>query len=142
MSFHSVNLRAFVHATESEEKVKKALGFIAGDVKIDAKRTKGHFGNPMIILEARITRKKEIKTFFNKIRGASPATNILPELEKRVDDECNLFFRLDKQMAYEEQPVLASNEDVIACRLKIAAYPANRNNAITTAKKFLENMSE
>ena len=50
-------------------------------------------------------------------------------MDGRVDDDCNFFIRFDKQEAYCEKLVLGSR-DSIQLKGKVAAYPANRMNAV------------
>ncbi len=137
MSFHYILFRTFVHATESEAKVRQALEFVAGDVEILTEKSKGHFGNPIIILEAKISRNKEIKGFIMKLREVGILTVLTEELEQRMDEDCALHLRLSKQKAYLGEIVLAADPDVINCRMKIAAYPANPDVASKTCRKFI-----
>ncbi|MCK4758133.1 MAG: hypothetical protein KAS67_06765 [Thermoplasmata archaeon] len=137
MSFLRVHFRTFVHATESEDKVREALAYIAGDTEIEATRTDGHFGNPIIILEAAITRKREIKDFFISLKNTGIIEKLLEEIDDRMDEHCNLHFRVDKDIALEEKIVLARGKNVIDISLKTAAYPANRENALVAARDFL-----
>lgn len=140
MSFLRVHFRTFVHATESEDKVREALAHVAGDAEIEAARTEGHFGNPIIILEADITRKREIKDFFTSLKGTSIIEKLLEEMDDRMDEHCNLHFRVDKDMALEKQITLARGKNVIDISLKTAAYPANRENALVAARDFLNSL--
>ena len=155
MSFHHIHFRAIAHATESEENVAAAMRFILGDVgggsgdaeivasdtQITAGRTKGHFGNPIIIMEARLTRNRDMKALISRLHDNGILNSILDTLEDRLDDECNIHFRLDKQKAFGEVLALAENEDVIACSLKVAAYPANREKALETAIEYFDNLN-
>ena len=140
MSFLRVHFRTFIHATESEEKVREALAFVAGDAEIEATKTEGHFGNPIIILEATITKKREIKDFFTSLKATGIIEKLLAEMDDRMDEHCNLHFRVDKDMALEKQITLAQGKNVIDCSLKTAAYPANRENALEAARAFLNSL--
>ena len=148
MSFLRVHFRTFVHATESEDKVREALAFVVkggeadadADVEIEAARTEGHFGNPIIIMEAAITRKREIKDFFTSLKGTGIIEKLLEEMDDRMDEHCNLHFRVDKDLALEKKITLARGKNVIDISLKTAAYPANRENALKAARDFLNSM--
>ena len=125
-----VDFRAIAHATEDDELVHQALVFAAGGGLVDKNRTKGHFGNPMTIMSIKITNNKQIRDFIHRLKDAGIIRTLIEEVEQRVDDECVFHFRLDKQKAFEEVLVLATGKDVIDCGMKIAAYPAKREDAV------------
>ena len=58
------------------------------------------------------------------------------ELHERIDDDCRLHIRFDKQAAYEGKVQLAITTDAIAAEIKIKAYPAKRENAVIEAGKI------
>lgn len=136
MSLHYLAFRALIHATESEEKVLEAMRFVTGKGELAATKTHGHYGNPITIIEGEIRREREISEFFRRM---DERTNreIISSLEFRVDDECHLFFRLDKQAAYQGMIILAEREDFIQVRGKIKCYPRNRDNAIVSIREYL-----
>ncbi len=140
MNIYRVHLRTLVHATESEDKVEAALRFIAGDVGITLARTKGHFGNALVIMEVEITKKRQIKELLRRLCVAGIMSRLFTELEERIDEQCTLHFRLDKQKAYKEELELAGNQDVIDCGIKIHAYPAKKENAIIAARADIEEL--
>ena len=109
----------------------------ASDVEILVEKSKGHFGNPIIILEAKLSRNKEIKRFFMKLHEAGILTRLSEELEQRIDEECALHLRLSKQKAYLGEIALADDADIINCRMKIAAYPANSDVATKICRKYM-----
>ena len=59
-------------------------------------------------------------------------------LGSRLDDDGNFFFRLDKQAAFEERIVLTTQDDVIAVKGKVKAYPNNRENAMKVLVDYLD----
>ena len=137
MSIHHIHFRTFVHATESPEKVKAALAYVTGDADITQSETAGHFGNPLVILESRLKKNREIKDLFQRLRKDGIIETILLCLEDRVDDECNFHFRLSKQKAFGEVLAIAEDKDGIDCSAKVAAYPASRENALAVIEEYL-----
>ena len=128
MAFHYIIFRAFCQATEDERKVISAIEFVSGSGDIAVTRTQGFHGNPILILEAEIKSKKQIDSVFHSI-GHQQLGELRSSLETRLDDVSNFFFRLDKQAAFEGRIILTSQDDVIAVKGKVKAYPNNRDNA-------------
>lgn len=133
---HSVTLRAICAATESEEKVKSALSIFLFDNEIETISTEGHFGNTITILSSTI-KGRDCSRFIELLTSRLPG----PELERlkaetceRIDDDCNYHLRLDKQAAYTGIVKLAATSDIIDTRIKIKAYPAQRDKAIAIAE--------
>lgn len=102
-----IDIRFSAHATEDLEKVKKAVYnlFPEDCDKLTLKKTvtKGHYGNPITLFEARIKDKRLIEAFIGKI-----STN-MSELDRETIirgsnlfvERSNLYLRLDKQGAFE-----------------------------------------
>jgi len=143
MDIHNINFRTIVSATESEDRVKSALSLFLFDNEIYLNNTEGHFGNPISIMEARIKGRK-CSQFIELLKSNLPSSDILRlknELEERIDDDCNLHIRFDKQAAFQGIVKLAASSDMIAVQIKLKAYPASYENAIVAARKIFENLS-
>ncbi len=136
-------LRTFAHATEDVSRVKSALElFLPEDCEIKIKMKKGHFGNQITILEAKLE-KSHCKSFLDVLRSL-PETQLLKlkdELKRHFDDGCNFYIRFDKQSAYEGNLKLAQTEDSIAAKMKIISYPSRREKAVTFIEKLLDEMN-
>lgn len=136
---HRITFRAFIAATEAEEKVYKALSIFVPLDCISAASATGHFGNDIKILEA-VLKKKEGQIFFRILREQLPREELLRlrrEISARVDDSCHLHLRLDKQAAYKGLVRLTDSKDAIDVTASIATYPANREEAIRIAGELL-----
>lgn len=135
---HSVSLRAIAQATESEERVKKALSLFLFDNEVETARTEGHFGNPITILQAQI-KGRDCRNFIDFLKSKlseDDLERLRNELGERIDEDCVLHIRFDKQAAYNGIVQLAATADTIAAQIKIAAHPAKRKKAIATAKEL------
>jgi RNA binding exosome subunit len=139
MTFHRLNFRAFAHATEDEERVVEALIFASGASEVSRTKSSGYHGNPIAILQATVRGGKEIGAFFNRL-GKVNIEELLRTLDRRIDDECSFFLRLDKQEAYLERLVLTEKDDVIAMRGKIKAYPSKKTIALRAVAEYLESL--
>ena len=132
MNVHYITFRASVQATESDDRVKTALSLFLFDNEIDESKTEGHFRNPIILLEGKI-KGKDCTRFIDLLKTGLPPN----ELEKlrsercdRIDDDCCLHIRFDKQEAFKGNIRLAATADVITATIKLKAYPAHREKAI------------
>lgn len=139
MDIASLSFRTFAHATEDEEKVERALRFASGAEEITKSKSEGYHGNPIVVMEARITRSREIKEFFTSL-PIDDVRRLLDTLERRVDEESMFFLRLDKQAAYEGRMSLGENDDIISVRGKIKSYPQSRENALRTMGSILQDV--
>lgn len=141
MDIGSLAFRTFAHATEDESKVEQALKFASGAEEIKKSSTAGYHGNPITVLEARVTDSKKIKALFSRL-SPEEVKQLLGSLERRVDDESFFFLRLDKQEAFQGRLKLADHEDVIAVRGKVKSYPQSRENAVKAMTSLLERVLE
>ena len=136
---HRITFRAFVAATEAEERVYKALSIFVPLDNIISTAANGHFGNDIKILEATL-KKKDGLIFFRILREQLPKGDLLRirrEISARTDDSCHFHLRLDKQAAYKGLVRLTDSKDAIDVTASIATYPANREEAMRIAGELL-----
>ena len=102
-----VEVSAFSHATEDEDKVEKAMKNLLPEENRDlwlTRRTlKGYHGDPITIVTGKIRTKKGATGVLRRVvqeLSSLDQQRILDELEERLDDGGNLHIRLDKQNAY------------------------------------------
>lgn len=136
MEIHHITIRAIAQATESEDRVKTALSLFLPDNDIEIIKSEGHFGNPITILQSSITgRKSRLFIDFLKTSLSGKDMELLKnQITERVDEQCALHIRFDKQAAHEGIVQLATTPDTIAARIKLKAYPARREIAIKVAE--------
>ncbi|GFO98238.1 hypothetical protein ig2599ANME_2461 [groundwater metagenome] len=65
---HNILLRAMAQATESQDRVKTALSLFIFDNEIEITPTEGHFGNPIIIMQARVKGRDCISGLISRLR--------------------------------------------------------------------------
>ncbi len=137
---HNLSYRAFVYGTENEEKVREALFTLLLTAQPIKEITEGYHKNQVIILQGKITKKRETKDFLEKLRALKPSSKkrILRELEDKMDDRGNLFLRFDKQRAYLGDFKLVEHGDSLHLKLKIAAYPARKEEALKIARQIFK----
>jgi RNA binding exosome subunit len=135
---HYVEVRAFCYATEAEDRVETALRtLLPAEVALERAESEGHFGDPILVLSARVERTDEVREVLAALAHlpADEYDRLVAELDERVDEDCNLFVTLDKQAAYDGEVRLG---DGITLRGKVEAYPAKREAALENARYLLE----
>lgn len=133
---HNIYYRVFVYSTEDEEKVKIALKNILPFAEPERKIIEGTFHNEIIILSERIEKKRNIKEFIKNLKSNSSEYQldiIKRNLDRKMDENGNLFLRFDKQLAYNEKWKSVDDGDSIHLKIKIAAYPAKKEIALDIA---------
>ena len=136
---HNITYRTFVYGTEDEEKVMTAVSYLFSNSLPDKSINEDHFGNKIIVLTDKLTKKrtnKEFISFLNDNLSNEDKEIIKEELNRRIDEKGNLFLRFDKQLAYDEKLKLTYSGDAIHVRIKIASYPVSKENAVNVAKKL------
>lgn len=136
---HRISFRAFVAATEAEERVREALSIFVPLDSITVTAAEGHFGNDIKILEASL-KKKDGLAFLRILREQLPREELVKlrrEMSARVDDECHFHLRLDKQEAYRGTVRLTDSKDAIDVTVLIATYPARREEALRVLGELL-----
>ncbi|RLF64443.1 MAG: hypothetical protein DRN30_05505, partial [Thermoplasmata archaeon] len=133
-----VAFRAIVHATEDMNKVIKALKNVLGeDIEISVSRTKGYFGNEIIILHGEISKKKQVEEILKRILEPEANKNyVLATLEERIDERYHLYLRLDKQEAYKGNIVVSEGDDVISLIFSFNIYPKKKEILIKWIKSI------
>ena len=134
---HNTSYRVFVYGTENEEKVKEAVKTLFPNSHPETDTTEGYFKNSVLILHDKLTKKREIKEFVEILKQIDDASKkrLLNELENKMDEKGNLFLRFDKQRAYLGDLKIIEHGDAIHVKIKIAAYPAKKENAIKLARE-------
>ena len=133
--FHYIDLRAFCYATEDDKRVEEALrAYLPEEFEIERATSEGHHGDRILVLSARVENADEMRHVLSKVAELPDADRLLDELDDRVDDNCSLFLRLDKQSAYRGAAELGKG---ITLRAKVEAYPAKKEQAVENAREAL-----
>ncbi|MFC4450267.1 RNA-binding protein [Halorussus aquaticus] len=133
--FHYIDLRAFCYATEDDKRVEQALRtYLPEDFEIERATSEGHHGDRILVLSTRVENADEMRHVLSKVAELPDADTLLEELDERVDENCSLFLRLDKQAAYRGEAELGEG---ITFRAKVEAYPAEKDAAVENAREAL-----
>lgn len=133
--FHYIDLRTFCYATEDDQRVEEALRtFLPDEFPVERAETEGHHGDRILVLTARVENADEIRHVLDRLGELEDLERIRAELDERVDENCSLFLRLDKQSALSGDVRLG---DGITLRAKVEAYPAKKEAAVENAREAL-----
>ncbi len=135
---HNISYRVFVYGTENEEKVREAIKTLFPNSIPQEDTVEGYFKNNVLILHAKIEKKRETKEFIKRLKELDSSTKkrVINELSNKMDDKGNLFLRFDKQQAYLGHLKIVEHGDAIHVKIKVAAYPAKKKNAMKLASEI------
>ena len=138
--FHYVDLREFSYATEDQKRVEEALrSLLPDDAELDRVENVGHHGDRIVVFSARIDVADGMRHVLDRLSELDDIDRVIDELDQRVDDNCALFLRLDKQAAFRGEVRLGSG---ITVRAKVEAYPAKQATAVENARETLTRLAD
>lgn len=138
---HNIRFRVFVYKNEDENKIQQAILNVFPDAEINYEEAEGLTGDTILILTGIVDKKRYTKEFFNKLLKLDREVldKLSDDLDKKMDDNGNLFLRLSKDAAADDRIEILDSGDSIHLKIKIAAYPAKKEIAITKVKQFIKN---
>ncbi|MFB6302290.1 MAG: RNA-binding protein [Haloferacaceae archaeon] len=137
--FHYVDVRAFCYATEDERRVETALRtLLPDDIEIEREESEGYHGDRIVVRSARVENADGIRHVLSRLASAPDFDRILGELDERIDENCSLFVRLDKQAAFRGEVRLGRG---ITLRAKVEAYPAKQEKAVENARESFADLT-
>lgn len=136
---HNIRFREFVYEDEDLDELKQAILNIFPDAEIEIEEAEGLTENRILILTGVISKKRQTKEFFNKLLELDREVldKLINDLDKKVDENGNLFLRLSKEDAIDEKINIVDSGDSIHLKIKIAAYPAKKEVAINKLKEAI-----
>ena len=140
--FHWIKVKAVCYATEDEDLIHDVMEQLTGiedEDCFDVDISEGLHGNPITVIDANLSHNKEYERLFRNI-GKGPLEAVLEQIEDRVDDDCILYMRLDKQKAVQGIYEISHSGDVISITAKVVAHPAKKEIAVKNAKEYLTRM--
>ncbi|MEA4957263.1 hypothetical protein SDC9_08432 [bioreactor metagenome] len=137
---HNIRYRIFVYEDENEEDLINGLKNLLPTAKPNREVAEGMLEDEIIILSGKIDRKKETKEFLNNLlkMDNDSLSKLSADLESKTDKNGNLFLRFSKTSACEEKWEICDTGDSIHLKIKIAAFPAKKNVAISILNEVLE----
>jgi hypothetical protein len=141
-AIQTVEISTIAHATDDLDKVQTALTRLIPDTlkgrQLFTRRyLQGHYGNPIITFEARLTKSSEIDdftTFFLSQLSNKDKLAIQRDLKLYSDADGNLYIRIDKQQTF-RGIVQLGEEDPIRVRMKFTRFTGKATDLMI---KYLE----
>ncbi len=121
----SLEVSFFVHMTEDEEKIKRALAsLLGGELQEQREEAEGHFGNKIVWVRYHAT-GNEAESALRAIvshMDASERRTVLGELGTVLDEHGALYIRLSKQVLLIKGSASLSSSDPIRIKVKPRSY--------------------
>jgi len=140
-SFHWIRIKTVCYATEDDVRLKEMMAPLVGEAEMNVDISEGIHGNPITVMDCQLTHSREFESLF-RLLGPGIVGELLTDIESKIDDDCILYFRLDKQKAVKGEYAIAHGGDVVSITCKISAHPAKKEFAVETAKNYLEGFTQ
>ena len=130
---HNIRYRVFVYENEDKDEILEAVLNIFPTAVPEIEEAEGLLEEKMLILTGTISKKRETKEFLKSLIdsiGEDQLIKLYNDLDRKMDEKGNLFLRLSKQKALDEEWEILDGGDSIHLKIKIAAYPAKKEVAI------------
>ncbi|HLD97602.1 MAG TPA: RNA-binding domain-containing protein [Candidatus Nanoarchaeia archaeon] len=160
---HSVTIRVFCGQEENRDDLVNGLKFLlrsgqsliahsaSGEIApFDLEKEKiainrqtafGFNDRKINIFEASLTKSRHVNAFLENLLGKLPEIQkqmLLNQLESRIDDDRNLFVRLEKErLAKHNDMLMIDGGNCYHIRIKVAAFPASKEAAVAVMKKVM-----
>ncbi len=118
--------------------MRQAFALVSGVEGPEETRTEGYYANPIKVLRTIVQDQKDIAAFWRKVKEAGELDRVIGTLSVRVDRDCILHLRFDKQEAFFGRLRLVDHDDVVSVKGKVASYPAKRERALEVGRAYLE----
>ncbi len=139
-TFHWLRIQTFCYATEKEELIHDTMAELVGNDEFDCDIGESEHGNRLIVFKKEMTKQKEFIPLFTNL-GKSVADKIISDIDRRIDDDCVFYLRLDKQKAVQGEYKVAHHGDVISITGKVASHPAKKEIAVKNMIEFLNSLT-
>ena len=136
VAFHWIRVQTFCYATEDRELLEEVMCSLVDPESMSEDISEGEHGNVTVIIESRLTKQREFTELFSKF-PAEILDYIIDDIDNRVDEDCILYLRLDKQKAVQGIYEVAHHGDVIAITGKVQAHPAKPEVAKNVVRDFI-----
>ena len=137
--FHWLRVETFIYATEKEDLVTETFANLAGVEEFNTFDSESEHGNRMLVLQAMMTHKREQEGVLRRL-GADLVREVYDHAEDKIDDDCVLYIRLDKQKAVCGEYAVAHHGDVISVTGKVASNPARKEVAVRNLRDLLRSL--
>jgi RNA binding exosome subunit len=144
MKAHNIQLRAFYTPELLEEGKQAFKQILPKEVEVkeellEPETEGGVFTKPLCVLTALVSKQSQVKELLKTIvsgLSVEDLSELKNTLDSRVDDDCNLYLRLDKK-ALTEGRLILHTRDAIQVRIKPACFPKKKEKALEVVRELL-----
>ncbi len=137
----------FEENVEKDLLKKEKIEFSIEDIALkDALKVRGELskivdGCDLIKVELSLSKEKHINLFLDKLKNelGTDVCSLIAEQENRVDENCNLFIRLDLDELQKGNFVLTDSGNCVHIKIKLATYPNKKEIALKVVKEIFKN---
>ena len=144
---HSVSIRVFCGQEENQEEIINGLkilvpfDFEKEKIELQQQKALGFNDRRIDVFEIVLAKNRHISSFLENMLQKISETDkhlLLRQLDSRVDDKSSFFIRLDKESLAKRSDLLVTDSgNCYHIKIKIAAFPSNKGNAMKVAESFL-----
>lgn len=138
----NITFSCSAHATEDVEKVKTAITHLLPEdlrekVEVENVKMTGHAGNPIHLLELTISKSRLLKSVLAHLASKMEDFDkefLYQTLESRISKDNQLYFRVNKQDAFNEVLRIENEDNTIRVIMNFSVYkpePNQLRNALT-----------
>ena len=139
-----LEVQASVQATEDLEKVQVAMANLfppnlQSSLQFKTTKLRGHYHNPIIRIETRITQSEVILQTLTSIGQqltAEDRDQLAKTFPSRIDKKGQLFLRLDKQEAYQGRVRIVNRGDSIRLVIRFSGRKPSQNELEQHCRQF------
>lgn len=145
--FHNVIVNVFIKPEENYDEIKQAFlklfPFDIAESKVQVSETNASTFEQRTIKIIEVVLHKEalinkLMEFTKEKMSEDDKKMIVRQLDSRVDDEVNFFFRLGKNRLLNGEYVVVDHGNCFHFKCHVAAFPKKKEVAITVIKDYFE----
>ena len=146
-TIHFIAIRVFSHEDKGDDTaliIKKLTSLFPFDLEkekivIKTKKAEGFADKIIIVFTVMLTKDRHVNGFLSNLaeKLGDEAKTIIEQVDSRVDDELNLFIRLDKEMMMKDKYVLTDSGNCYHLRVNLAAFPKKKEKAAGIVSQIL-----
>ena len=138
-TFHWLRINIFCYATENEALIHEKMVELLGTDEFECDIADSEHGNRIVILSTEISKQREIVPLFTRL-GRDITDELKEHLDERIDDDCVMYIRLDKQEFVQGRYTIAHHGDVLSITGKVVSHPAKKEIAKGKMAEFLNSL--
>ncbi|MFH1399293.1 MAG: RNA-binding domain-containing protein [Candidatus Woesearchaeota archaeon] len=141
MDAHFVELRVFSKPEDNKEDVLKGfMSFLPFDFEVKQKNALGFNEREICVISGVLEKQRHISLFLKSLierLSAEQKQKILEQAESRIDDNCCMYLRFDKDKLIKETMLwLTDMGNCYHIKMTLAAFPKKKEKAIEILKEI------